>query len=109
MEDNLINSFIDIFTKYYEFYNDHKLSYYRNLKNNKLYDIIHTYNNNYLNSLYSIYFDNQRYYDQNNITMFKEDLTKNVIQYSNYIDYEDFKLLNNKIIKMYEEEINDLT
>jgi hypothetical protein len=109
MDNNLINSFVDIFTKYYKFYNDHKLSYYRSLKNNKLYDIVHKYNNNYLISLYSIYFNNPRYYDQNNITMFKEDLKESVIKSYDNIDYEDFKLLNNEIIKMYEEETNDLT
>lgn len=46
MDNNLINSFVDIFTKY-KFYNDHKLSYYRSQKNNK----------------YSIYFNNPRYYN----------------------------------------------
>ena len=109
MDDNLINSFIDIFSKYYEFYNDHKLSYYRSLKNNKLYDIVHKYNNNYLISLYCIFFNNSRYYDQNNITMFKEDLKESVSKYYDYIEYEDFKLLNNEIIKMYDEEITNFT
>lgn len=106
MEDYLINSFVDIFTKYYKFYYDHKLSDYIFISN-KLYRIINTTNNNYLISLYSIYFNNHRYHDNNDIEMFGQDVKTYIINNYDYIDYMDLNNLYYETIQIYNEEINN--
>jgi hypothetical protein len=105
MEDNLINSFVDIFSKYYKFYYDHKLSDYMFIRSNKLYQIFHATNNNYLISLYSIYFNNQIYYDNNDIEMFRKDVKTYIINNYDNIGYMELNNLYHETIQIYYEEM----
>jgi hypothetical protein len=107
MEDYLINSFVDIFSNYYKFYYDHKLSDYRFIRSNKLYQIIHATNNNIFISLYSIYFNNQRYYDNDDIEMFKQDVKTYIINNYDNIDYMELNNLYYETIQIYYEEMDN--
>lgn len=108
MDDNLINNFIDIFSNYYILFYSFKNNYYSNCRNNKLYPIISKYKNDNFESIYTIFFNNQRYYDDN-IEKLKSNLKIHIYQQYNNIDYVKFKLLYSEIKEMYDEEIINFT
>jgi hypothetical protein len=97
----MIDNFIDIFIDYYKLYYNNKIYYCKNIRENKLYNIINSYNNNELNLLYLIYFNNPKYYENNDIENLKNDIKSYIMKYNNY----DYNELYNKIKELYNEEI----
>jgi hypothetical protein len=115
MDTNLIYNFVDIFTDYYNLFYSSKIFYSKNIKEDRLYYIIYNHNNNVFNELYSIYFNNEKYYEDNDIENFKRDIELYMIKHYNVCNNnsnsncEELQTVYNKIKEMYNEEIDNFT
>jgi hypothetical protein len=57
--------------------------------------------------LYSIYFNNQRYYDNDDIEIFKQDVKTYIINNYDNIDYMELNNLYYETIQIYYEEMDN--
>ena len=109
MDTNLIYNFVDIFTDYYKLFYSSKIFYSKNTTEDRLHYIIYNHNNNVFNELYSIYFNNEKYYEDNDIEKFKKDIELYMIKHYNVCNIQELQTVYNKIKEMYNEEIDNFT